>query len=118
PPLSRLLLAAMIGLTLQRDDAADAVDEARLRARFDAAAEAGLRRCAAGAKRPPEATCLLIEGGIRGLRAILMLNTHPATEVLGEGLEAVALLEKALERDGNLLDAHMGLGIFHVIAAS
>src|SRR5690606_14299268 len=36
----------------------------------------------------------------------------------GEGLEAVALLEKALERDGNLLDAHMGLGIFHVIAAS
>lgn len=115
PPLSRLLLTAMHGLTLHRDEAGTPQERIRVRAAFDSAAEDGLRRCAA---LPPLSTCGLIQGGIRGFRALLDLNTRGPTEVLAEGLEAVALLEEALEADSLLQDAHLGLGLFNVMAAS
>lgn len=132
PPLSHLLFTAMQGLTLQRDDASlPAVPElkARVRASFDSAADEGLRTCATltatsgnGGSKPPSpapvATCRLIEGGIRGFRAILALEARAPTEVLSEGLDAVSLLEAALEADSTVRDAHLGLGIFHAMAAS
>jgi hypothetical protein len=121
PPLSRLLLTAMTGLTLQREDAGSPEEAARLRTLLDSAAEKGLRQCAVQTGHgavSADPTCRVIEGGIRGFRAILKLNTRPPTEVLGEGLDAVALLEQALDLDSGILDAHMGLGIFHVMAAS
>jgi len=135
PPLSRLLHTAMQGLTLQRDDASLPVLpelKARARASFDSAADEGLRACAAltaggapegksvsgGARKSPLATCRLIEGGIRGFRAILALEARAPTEVLSEGLEAVSLLEEALLVDSTVRDAHLGLGIFHAMAAS
>jgi hypothetical protein len=133
PPLSRLLLTAMTGLTIQRDDAGSPEEAARLRAALDSAAEKGLRKCAERAKpardaggskasdkktNPGDPTCLLIEGGIRGFRAILDLNTRTPMEVLDEGLSAVKLLEKALALDSNVRDAHLGLGIFNATAAS
>jgi hypothetical protein len=117
PPLSRLLMTAMYGLTLQRDDAITLQDRNRIRVSFDSAADKGLSTCA----EPPQeaqATCLLIEGGIRGFRAILDLNTRGPTDVLSEGLAAVDLLEKALQTDSLVRDAHLGLGIFNAMAAS
>ncbi len=115
PPLSRLLLTAMHGLTLHRDEAGTAQDRSRVRAAFDSAASHGLRRCVSS---PHTSTCGLIQGGIRGFRAILDLNTRGPTDVLAEGLDAVALLEEALEADSLLRDAHLGLGLFNVMAAS
>jgi hypothetical protein len=121
PPLSRLLQTAMIGLTLQRDDGGGPEASARLRARLDSAADKGLQRCRERAGRAEPAgdpTCLVIEGGIRGFRAILKLNSSSPTEVLSEGLDAVELLEKALALDSSVRDAHMGLGIFNAMAAA
>ncbi len=133
-PLSRLLQTAMAGLYLERDDARDAEEKARLNALVDSASAKGLARCAgkaggaekgerAGsapvhAKAGTEATCLLIEGGILGFRAILKLNVDPPLEVLDDGLDAVSRLEEALARDSSVRDAHMGLGIFNVVGAS
>jgi len=128
PPLSRLLLTAMHGLTLQRDDAGISNEAEEVRAAFDSAATKGLRACAERVPKPPEklrgdnsrgdATCMLIEGGIRGFRAILDLNTRSPGDVLSEGLNAVSLLEKAIETDSLVRDAHLGLGIFNAMAAS
>lgn len=119
PPLSRLLLCAMHGLTLQRNETGTTPERIRVRAAFDSAAEQGLRRCASGVDDEDiKATCSLIEGGIRGFRAILELDARAPTEVLAEGLEAVSLLEAALETDSTLRDAHLGLGLFNVMAAS
>jgi hypothetical protein len=145
PPLSRLLRTAMLGLTLQRDDAGTPEDAARMRAALDSAADKGLRRCGERAERAQrtedadrrvretrkvrearqvnrvqedDPTCLLIRGGIKGFRVILKLNTHAPLEILDEGLGAVALLEKALAADSSVRDVHMGLGIFHAMAAS
>ncbi len=117
PPLSHLLLSAMHGLTLHRDEAGTLQERARVRAAFDSAAREGLTRCADDQNHPPP-TCGLIAGGIRGFRAILDLNTRGPTDVLAEGLEAVSLLEEALAADSTLQDAHLGLGLFNVMAAS
>jgi hypothetical protein len=119
PPLSRLLQTAMIGLTLQSDDAGGPEASSRLRARLDSAADKGLQLCrerAGHRENSGDPTCLVIEGGIRGFRAILKLNSAPPTEVLGEGLDAVELLEKALALDSSVRDAHLGLGIFNAMA--
>jgi hypothetical protein len=135
PPLSRLLVTAMVGLYLERDDAGSPEETARLKAELDSAADKGLRRCAerrkavkADSKADPKVnvgsdaaddpTCLLIEGGIRGFRAILKLNVKPPLEVLDEGLGALSLLEKALAIDSTVRDAHLGLGIFNAVGAS
>jgi hypothetical protein len=118
PPLSRLLLTAMNGLYLQRDDAGSPEEAARLRSALDSAADKGIRKCAEPSMRPYAPTCNLIGGGIRGFRAILKLNTRSPGDVLREGLDAVALLEKSLALDSTVRDAHLGLGIFHVMAAS
>lgn len=120
PPLSPLLATAMHGLYLQRDDAGGPEEVARVRAAFDSAADEGLKACAS---KPPargagSPTCGLIEGGIRGFRALLNLSTQGATSALSEGLEAVSLLERALESDSSVRDAHLGLGIFNAMAAS
>lgn len=124
PPLSRLLETAMAGLYLERDDAGSREEEARLRAEVDSASAKGLRRCAERAGKAPrpgtagDPTCLLIEGGILGFRAILELNVRPPLEVLDDGLRAVSRLEKALAFDSTLGDAHLGIGIFNAVGAS
>lgn len=120
PPLSPLLATAMHGLYLQRDDAGGREEARRVRAAFDSAAQDGLKACAARspARGGGGATCGLIEGGIRGFRAILDLNARGPADVLSEGLSAVSLLERALENDSAVRDAHLGLGIFNAMAAS
>ena len=118
PPLSRLLRTATIGFALQRDDAKNAAEKARWRARLDSAAEAGLARCARRPGSGSDPTCLLIEGGIIGFRAVLDLGVASPVTVLRDGLRAVDRLERALALDSGLTDAHMGLGMFHVMAAS
>ncbi len=118
PPLSRLLVTAMHGLYLQRDDAGSPEEANRLRAALDSAADKGLHKCADASMRAYAPTCMLIGGGIRGFRAILKLNTQSPAAVLHEGLEAVDLLEKGLTLDSTVRDVHLGLGIFNAMAAS
>jgi hypothetical protein len=121
PPLSRLLLVAATGLTLQRDDAGGAEERARLKTVMDSAAKKGVDKCLAlersMPRKPGAATCPLIRGGIDGFRAVLKLNIASPAQVLGEGLGAVKLLEKGLETDSTIRDAYLGMGIFHCTAA-
>ncbi len=125
PPLSRLLLVAATGLYLQRDDAENDEERARLNVVMDSAATKGLGRCNAlekatrdaGSDRSIRATCLLIKGGIDGFRAVLKLNTVSPVQVLNEGLGAVKLLEKGLATDSTVRDTYLGMGIFHCTAA-
>lgn len=125
PPLSRLLLVAATGLYLQRDDAENDEERARLNVVMDSAATKGVGRCNAlekatrdaGSDRSIRATCLLIKGGIDGFRAVLKLNTVSPVQVLNEGLGAVKLLEKGLATDSTVRDTYLGMGIFHCTAA-
>jgi hypothetical protein len=121
PPLSRLLLVAVTGLYLQRDDAGTQEERARLKTVLDSAARKGVDRCLAlerNRQRPGAATCLLIRGGIDGFRAVLKLNTASPVQVLSEGLDAVKLLEKGIGVDSLVRDAFLGMGIFHCTAAN
>jgi hypothetical protein len=125
-PLSRLLTVAMAGLYLQRDDAGDAAEKARLGALLDSAAREGLATCKARGRRrqeappgtnPADPACALIRGGIDGFRAVLKLHVASPVQVLKEGLAAVSVLEKGIAADSSLKDAYMGIGIFHCTAA-
>jgi hypothetical protein len=114
-PLSRLLTVAMAGLYLQRDDAGNAAEKARLGALLDSSAREGLAACKGRSKA--DVTCALIRGGIDGFRAVLKLHVVSPVQVLKEGLAAVSVLEKGIATDSSLKDAYMGIGIFHCTAA-
>lgn len=114
-PLSRLLTVAMAGLYLQRDDAPNATEKARLASLLDSAAREGIATCKVRAKSDP--ACALIRGGIDGFRAVLKLHVASPVQVLKEGMAAVGVLEKGIAADSSLKDAWMGIGIFHCTAA-
>ncbi len=117
PPLSQLLLVSMAETRLQRDEAQTRQDSLDLGDQIDNAAAAGLAACRNGEQARYPATCLLIEGGIRGFLATRQIPTDPM-RALNEGLHALHLLQRALEKDSRLRDAYLGEGIFQCTVAS
>ncbi len=117
PPLSRLLQVGTAVMQLQRNDASGKEEEARLRKLIDNASKKGLALCdKAGESDPAYPTYLLIQGGIQGFLATLIISANPP-KALNEGLHALNFLEKALKADSTIQDAYMGEGIFQCSAA-
>jgi len=117
PPLSQLLQVGTAVMQLQRNDATNKKEEARLRKLIAASGSRGLAACAkADAKSKAYPTYLLIQGGIEGFLATMIINSNPA-KALSEGLHALKFLEEAQSADSTLADAYMGEGIFQCSVA-
>lgn len=118
PPLSSLLAVAIEVMRYQNGDFSDTAEEKALLRAILAAAEQGRYLCEeALRKRQNHPTHLLILGGIRGFLATLKIHPDPG-EAMGDGFQALKLLEKAREKDGRMRDSYMGTGIFHCTAAN
>lgn len=118
PPLSHLLTVAIEVMRYQNGDFADAAEEKALLRSIGESAEQGRYLCEeALRKRHDHPTYLLILGGIRGFLATLKIQPNPG-DAMGDGFQALKLLEKAREKDGRMRDSYMGTGIFHCTAAN
>jgi hypothetical protein len=118
PPLSYLLSVAIEVMRYQNGDYASRAEQKALLRSIVEAAEHGRYLCEeALEKRADHPTYLLILGGIRGFLATLKIQPDPG-EALGDGFQALKLLEKAREKDGRIKDSYMGTGIFHCTAAN
>jgi hypothetical protein len=118
PPLSYLLAVAIEVMRYQNGDFEDEAEEKTLLRAIEEAAEQGRYLCEqALRKRHNHPTYLLILGGIRGYLATLKIQPNPG-EAMGDGFQALKLLEKAREKDGRMRDSYMGTGIFHCTAAN
>jgi hypothetical protein len=118
PPLSRLLSVAIETMRYQNGDFESAAEEKALLKAIAEDAEQGRYLCGEALRRRPDhPTYLLILGGIRGFLATLKIHPDPG-QALGDGFQALKLLEKSRERDGRIRDSYMGTGIFHCTAAN
>lgn len=118
PPLSELLSVAIDVMRYQNGDYGSAAEEKALLKSIEQAAGQG-RWLGEEALRKQEnhPTYLLILGGIRGFLATLKIQPDPS-EAMGDGFQALKLLEKSRERDGRVKDSYMGTGIFHCTVAN
>lgn len=118
PPLSRLLSVAIEVMRYQNGDYGSRAEQKALLRSIVESAEQGRYLCEeALEERGDHPTYLLILGGIRGFLATLKIQPDPG-EALGDGFQALKLLEKAREKDGRVKDSYMGTGIFHCTAAN
>lgn len=118
PPLSYLLSVAVDVMRYQNGDFADAEEERALLLSIQEAAEQGRYLCEEFLqKQENHPTYLLILGGIRGFLATLKIQPDPG-EAMGDGFQALKLLEKSREKDSRVKDSYMGTGIFHSTAAN
>jgi hypothetical protein len=118
PPLSYLLSVAIEVMRYQNGDFEDAAEEKSLLRSIEESAEQGRYLCEeALRKQADHPTYLLILGGIRGFLATLKIQSDPGG-AMGDGFQALKLLEKAREKDGRMRDSYMGTGIFHCTAAN
>lgn len=118
PPLSYLLSVAIDILRYQNGDFEDDEEEQALRKSIDDATEQGSYLCKhALEKEPDHPTYLLILGGLRGFSATLKIHANPS-QAMGDGFQALKLLEKARSQDPRIKDSYMGTGIFNCTAAN
>lgn len=118
PPLSYLLSVAIEVMRYQNGDFENAAEERALRKSIGEAAEQGRYLCEEALRRQENhPTHLLILGGIRGFLATLKIQPDPS-DAMGDGFQALKLLEKAREKDNRVKDSYMGTGIFHCTAAN
>ncbi len=118
PPLSDLLSVAVDVMRYQNGDYEDEEEEKALLKSIDDASEQGSYLCRhALEKEPDHPTYLLILGGIRGFSATLKINGNPS-QAMGDGFQALKLLERSRGRDARIKDSYMGTGIFNCTAAN
>ncbi|MEO7427175.1 MAG: hypothetical protein ABI036_18450 [Fibrobacteria bacterium] len=118
PPLSYLLSVAIDVMRYQNGDYEDEDEEKVLIKSIDDATEQGSYLCKqALEKEPDHPTYLLILGGIRGFSATLKINGNPS-QAMGDGFQALKLLERSRARDERIKDSFMGTGIFNCTAAN
>jgi hypothetical protein len=118
PPLSSLLSVAVDVMRYQNGDYEDEEEERDLLKSIDDALEQGSYLCKrALEKEPDHPTYLLILGGIRGFSATLKIHGNPS-QAMGDGFQALKLLERARGQDARIKDSYMGTGIFNCTAAN
>jgi hypothetical protein len=118
PPLSQLLSVAVDVMLYQNGDFEDEEEEKDLLKAINDASEQGSYLCQqALSKTPGHPTYMLILGGIRGFTATLKIHGNP-TQAMGDGFQALKLLEKARNQDARLKDCYMGTGIFNCTVAN
>jgi hypothetical protein len=118
PPLSYLLSIAIDVMRYQNGDFEDDEEEKALLKSIEDAAEQGRYLCKAGLdKDPNHPTYLLIMGGIRGFLATLKIHSNPS-QAMGDGFQALKLLERSRAQDARTRDSYMGTGIFNCTAAN
>jgi hypothetical protein len=118
PPLSQLLSVAIDVMRYQNGDFQDEDEEKALLQSIDDASEQGSYLCQQGLdKEPNHPTYLLILGGIRGFTATLKIHGNPS-QAMGDGFQALKLLERARGQDARIKDSYMGTGIFNCTAAN
>lgn len=118
PPLSYLLSIAVDVMRYQNGDFEDDEEEKALLKSIEDAAEQGRFLCKAPLdKDPNHPTYLLILGGIRGFLATLKIHSNPS-QAMGDGFQALKLLERSRNQDARTRDSYMGTGIFNCTAAN
>ena len=118
PPLSYLLSVAIDVMRYQNGDYEDEDEEKDLLKAIDDASEQGSYLCRhALDKEPDHPTYLLILGGIRGFSATLKIHGNPS-QAMGDGFQALKLLERSRGQDARIKDSYMGTGIFNCTAAN
>ncbi|MDB5051514.1 MAG: Tetratricopeptide domain protein [Fibrobacteres bacterium] len=118
PPLSYLLSVAIDVMRYQNGDYEDEEEEKALLKSIDDASEQGSYLCKRALdKEPDHPTFMLILGGIRGFSATLKIHGNPS-QAMGDGFQALKLLERSRGRDSRIKDSYMGTGIFNCTAAN
>ena len=118
PPLSLLLSIAIDVMRYQNGDFEDEDEEKELLKSITNASEQGSYLCQQALdKSPGHPTYMLILGGIRGFTATLKIHGNP-TQAMGDGFQALKLLEKARNQDARLKDCYLGTGIFNCTVAN
>ncbi|MDB5102557.1 MAG: Tetratricopeptide domain protein [Fibrobacteres bacterium] len=118
PPLSYLLTVAVDVMRYQNGDYEDEEEEKSLLKSIDDASEQGSYLCKQALdKEPNHPTYLLILGGIHGFSATLKIHGNPS-QAMGDGFQALKLLERARGQDARIKDSYMGTGIFNCTAAN
>jgi hypothetical protein len=118
PPLSQLLSVAVDVMRYQNGDYEDDEEEKALLKSIDDASEQGSYLCKRVLeKEPNHPTYLLILGGIRGFSATLKIHGNPS-QAMGDGFQALKLLERSRGQDARIKDNYMGTGIFNCTAAN
>ncbi len=118
PPLSYLLSIAIDVMLYQNGDFEDEEEEKALLTSIEETAEQGRLLCKAPlAKDPNHPTYLLIMGGIRGFLATLKIHSNPS-QAMGDGFQALKLLERSRAQDSRTRDSYMGTGIFNCTSAN
>ncbi|MDQ2999660.1 MAG: hypothetical protein M3Y08_00155 [Fibrobacterota bacterium] len=118
PPLSQLLSVAIDVMRYQNGDFQDKVEEKALLQSINDASEQGSYLCQQMLdKEPNHPTYLLILGGIRGFTATLKIHGNPS-QAMGDGFQALKLLERSRGQDARIKDSYMGTGIFNCTAAN
>lgn len=118
PPLSQLLSVAIDVMRYQNGDFQDEDEEKALLQSINDASEQGSYLCQRVLdKEPNHPTYLLILGGIRGFTATLKIHGNPS-QAMGDGFQALKLLERSRGQDARIKDSYMGTGIFNCTAAN
>jgi hypothetical protein len=117
PPLSYLLLVGMQVMRIQRGEYANDGEKRELLAEIGKLSSKGIEL--ADPDKCPDsnvATNLFIIGGIKGFKATLDIEHSPINAAMS-GFGAVKSLQKALNENGSISDAWLGLGLFNCILA-
>jgi hypothetical protein len=115
PPLSALLMVGIRVLKVLHGEYENDRAKKGLMREIDKLAAKGLEL--ADTKNNPDscrATVLLISGGIKGFIAALEIDRNPINAALN-GLSALKLLKKAVERDTIVRDAYLGVALYHCV---
>jgi hypothetical protein len=117
PPLSYLLMISARVLRLQNDDVDSSGMKKQLLGEIDRLYTDGIalvkRTIYADSTRP---TLLFIEGGMRGYRATLDIESNPISAA-NQGVKALKCLDSALILAPYIKDAYLGSGLFNCILA-
>src|SRR5690606_11042496 len=118
PPLGHLLSVAIDVMGYQNGDFQDEEEEAALLKSIEDATEQGSYLCSRALDSlPGHPTYLLILGGIRGFSATLKIHGNPS-QAMGDGFQALKLLERSRVLDPRVKDSYMGTGIFNCTVAN
>ncbi len=117
PPLSGLLMVSSRVIRVINGEFKDDHERAKVLREIKDIKERTLRQV--DARKQPDSLLsvnLFISGGIRGLVAVLKIDTV-MVEAAIDGLGAFHRLEQLIERSPGFNDAYLGLGIFHCLLA-
>ncbi len=113
PSLSSLLVLSAFVVRIQNGEFTSSRAEKHSLNDVEKIAEAGME-LSDPSKSPDSLLAVnqFIYGGIKGILATLQLNRNPIAAGI-EGLKALDILEKALDRNPAMKDVYLGLGIFY-----